>query len=49
MPQVDNVAKAVMERRKLDAKERADLSQATKQMWAKLPPHYQWLKDWKYV
>ena len=47
--QVDNVAKAVMEHRKLDAKERADLTKATDQMWARLPEHYQWLKNWEYV
>ncbi len=46
---VDNVVKAVKERRELDLKERAKLENASKQMWAKLPPHYQWLKDWEYV
>ncbi len=46
---VDNVAKAVMERRELDLKERAELEGAGKEMWAKLPPNYQWLKDWEYV
>ena len=46
---VDNVVKAVKERRELDLKERAELENAGKQMWAKLPPHYQWLKDWEYV
>jgi len=47
--EVDNVAKAVMERRELDLKEKAELENATSKMWAKLPPHYQWLKDWEYV
>jgi aryl-alcohol dehydrogenase-like predicted oxidoreductase len=47
--EVDNVAKAVMERRELDLKEKAKLENATSEMWAKLPPHYQWLKDWEYV
>lgn len=46
---VDNVVKAVKERRELDLKERAELENAGKQMWAKLPPHYQWLKNWQYV
>jgi len=46
---VDNVAKAVMERRELDLKERAELGRAGKEMWAKLPTNYQWLKDWEYV
>jgi aryl-alcohol dehydrogenase-like predicted oxidoreductase len=47
--QVDNVAKAVMERRKLDVRETAELQNAAKQAWAKLPPHYQWLRNWEYV
>ena len=47
--QVDNAAKAVMERRKLDLKEQAELEGASRQMWANLPPRYGWLKDWEYV
>lgn len=47
--QVDNVAKAVMERRQLDLKEKAELDNANKQAWAKLPANYQWLKNWEYV
>ena len=46
---VENVAKAVMERRELDLKERAELERAGKEMWAKLPTNYQWLKEWEYV
>ena len=46
---VDNVVKAVIERRTLDTKEQAELEEAGKDMWAALPPHYQWLKDWEYV
>jgi len=46
---VDNVAKAVMERRKLDVRETAELQNAAKQAWAKLPPHYKWLRNWEYV
>ncbi len=46
---VDNVAKAVMERRELDLSERSELEDATKEAWANLPPNYQWLKDWEYV
>lgn len=49
MKQVDNMAKAVMERRELDPRETADLRQATREMWARLPENYQWLKEWKYV
>ncbi len=46
---VDTAAKAVMERRKLDLKEQAELQDASKRMWANLPPNYQWLKNWEYV
>jgi aryl-alcohol dehydrogenase-like predicted oxidoreductase len=46
---VDNVAKAVMERRKLDPQEQAELHQAATRMWASLGPNYQWLKNWEYV
>jgi len=47
--QVDNVAKAVVERRELDLGERAELEQAGRQTWAALPSNYQWLRDWEYV
>ncbi len=47
--QVDNVAKAVMERRELDKKEHAELDKAAAETFAKLPADYQWLKDWEYV
>jgi len=47
--EVDNVAKAVMERREFDLKERAELESATNEMWAKLPPCYEWLKEWAWV
>ncbi|MEN6604345.1 MAG: hypothetical protein ABFD86_18195, partial [Bryobacteraceae bacterium] len=47
--QVDNVVRAVQERRRLDLKERAELDQAGREMWAKLTPDYQWLRDWEYV
>jgi len=46
---VDNVARAIMERQKLDLKEKAELESASNKMWAKLPAHYQWLKNWEYV
>jgi len=46
---VDNAVKAVVERRQLDLKEQAELEAAGKEMWAKLPRNYQWLKDWEYV
>jgi aryl-alcohol dehydrogenase-like predicted oxidoreductase len=47
--QVDNMAKAVRERRELDLKESAQLRQANQEMWARLPENYQWLKKWEYV
>jgi len=47
--QIDNVAKAVMERRKLDLAEAEELREAMDRAWAKLPADYQWLKDWEYV
>ena len=47
--QVDNVALAVKERRELDVSEKAELERAMDRAWAKLPYHYQWLKDWEYV
>jgi predicted aldo/keto reductase-like oxidoreductase len=47
--EVDNAAKAVMERRELDLKERAEIEQAGKQMLAQLPTGYRWLRDWQYV
>jgi len=47
--QVDNVVKAVQERRQLDQSERTELDKANAETWAKLPADYQWLKKWEYV
>jgi aryl-alcohol dehydrogenase-like predicted oxidoreductase len=47
--QVDNMARAVKERRQLDLAESQELAKAMDQAWAKLPGHYQWLKNWEYV
>jgi len=47
--EVNNVTKALTERRQLDLTERAELQNASRQMWAQLPGRYQWLKDWEYV
>ena len=47
--QVDNVARAVLQRRALDAKEQAQLDEATDRAFAELPYHYRWLNDWEYV
>jgi aryl-alcohol dehydrogenase-like predicted oxidoreductase len=49
LQEVDNVVKAVKERRELDVKENAHLEQAGRQAWANLPTHYQWLRNWDYV
>jgi len=47
--QVENMVRAVKERRELDNKETATLENATTEAWAKLPEEYQWLKNWEYV
>jgi aryl-alcohol dehydrogenase-like predicted oxidoreductase len=47
--QVDNAARAIRERRELDAKETAHLSAAAKEMMANLPPDYHWLRNWEWV
>jgi predicted aldo/keto reductase-like oxidoreductase len=47
--QVDNMVKAVQERRELDKAEAKELEEAMDEAWAKLPADYQWLKDWEYV
>lgn len=47
--QVDNAVQAVKERRELDLKEKAELEEAGRKMWAGLRPGYEWLRDWEYV
>ena len=47
--QVDNAVQAIRERRQLDLKEKAELEETTRQMWARLSPSHQWLRDWEYV
>ncbi|MFQ6133533.1 MAG: aldo/keto reductase [Armatimonadota bacterium] len=47
--QVDNMARAVQERRELDGEEQAKLEKAGDEMYARLPSDYQWLKDWEWV
>jgi aryl-alcohol dehydrogenase-like predicted oxidoreductase len=47
--QVENMVRAVKERRQLDSKETAKLESATTEAWARLPEEYQWLKKWEYV
>ncbi len=47
--QVDNMARAVKERRELDGKEKGRLEEAMDEAWVKLPPDYLWLKQWEWV
>jgi predicted aldo/keto reductase-like oxidoreductase len=47
--EVENVAKAMAERKALDVKEKAEIQRVSEQMWANLPPRYQWLRDWEHV
>lgn len=47
--QVDNMVEAIKERRQLAATERRELDEASRQMWASLPAHYNWLREWEYV
>ena len=47
--EVDNVVKAIAERRELDIKERAEIQLHNNQLRAQLPPHYNWLNQWEYV
>ncbi len=47
--QVNNMAQAILQRRRLDREEKAQLKAATHEMWANLPADYAWLNDWKYV
>jgi len=47
--QVRNAAQAVKERRQFDQAESERFTEMTDHMWANLPPHYQWLKDWEWV
>ncbi len=49
LAEVDNVVKAVQERRELDQQEKAEIDQVNSSMYARLPDHYDWLKDWEYV
>ncbi|MFO8013139.1 MAG: aldo/keto reductase [Phycisphaerae bacterium] len=47
--QVENVARAVAERRQLDVAEAKELEEAMDEAWTKLGPDYEWLRDWEYV
>ena len=47
--QVRNAARAVMERRQFDLGEARRFQRAVREMWANLPPNYQWLRQWEWV
>lgn len=50
--QVENVAQAIVERRRegrLSRQQRSELEMATRGMWARLRPGYEWLRDWENV
>jgi aryl-alcohol dehydrogenase-like predicted oxidoreductase len=47
--EVDNAALAVKERRQLDVREKAQIQNLSETMWARLPNHYGWLRDWEFV
>jgi predicted aldo/keto reductase-like oxidoreductase len=47
--EVDNMAKAVKERRTLELAEATELHRVNEKMWANLPSEYEWLRDWEYV
>ncbi len=47
--QVRNMVQAVAERRELDAQDQAELKKAARDMWARLPQDYQWLRNWECV
>ncbi len=49
MQQVDNAARAILERRKLDAREKARLERISTEMWANLRPSHQWLRNWEFA
>ena len=47
--QVDNAVQAIRERRQLDLNEKSELERATREMWARLSPGHEWLRNWEYV
>lgn len=47
--EVDNVAAAILEHRKLSRKEEKELIKMTDDMYANLTPQYEWLRGWEYV
>lgn len=49
LAEVDNVVKAVAERREFDVKEKVALDKLNREVQAQLAPNYHWLRDWQYV
>ncbi len=47
--EADNLAKAVLERREFDLHEKTTFDSMSRDMWANLPEHYQWLRTWEFV
>jgi aryl-alcohol dehydrogenase-like predicted oxidoreductase len=50
--QVENVVQAIAERKRegrLSKQQRSELEMATRGMWARLRPGYEWLRDWENV
>ncbi len=46
---VKNAAQAVTQRREFDAAESRRYQEMVEEMWANLPHHYKWLRDWEWV
>lgn len=49
VPELENAVQAVVERRELDVKEKAELETLSTQAQARLPERYQWLNNWQLV
>ncbi|MDD3470684.1 MAG: aldo/keto reductase [Thermoguttaceae bacterium] len=47
--QVDNAAMAILERRKLDLNEQAEVEQTMQRAFASLPSHHEFFRDWTVV
>jgi len=47
--EVDNMALAIKEYREKGNAQLKEIEPINQEMWANLPPQYQWLKDWEYV
>jgi len=47
--QVENMAAAIKENRELGKEELAEIERLGDEMWARLTPDYQWLREWEYV